>query len=86
MNAKKLTGCLALLACVFAQGTSAASMRCGNYLIHDAQRSGTTKYEVLKKCGEPTSRMGHTWIYRKGSRDVMLQFNGSGNLLSIKNQ
>ena len=66
--------------------SQAASIRCGSHLIHDTQRNGATKYEVLKKCGEPKARMGNTWIYRKSGRDLALDFNNSGRLLTIRSK
>ena len=86
MNARLIRCCLITLFCGLAQNASAASMRCGNHLIHDGQRNGTTKYEVLKKCGEPEARQGHLWIYKRGGRSKVLQFNGSGTLDSIRDK
>lgn len=84
MSPRVKTSCLLVLLCGFAQTASAASLRCGNYLIQDGQRNGPTKYEVLKKCGEPVSRMGHTWIYKTAGRSKRLQFNGAGMLVTIR--
>jgi len=84
MNARLLTCCLLILCGGLAQNASAASIRCGNYLISDGGRAGTTKYEVLKKCGEPEARMGYTWIYTIAGRKKALQFNGSGTLITIR--
>ncbi len=83
----RILSCIALVAaCAMAPSANANSIRCGNHLIHDGQRSGTTKYEVLKKCGEPKSRMGHVWVYKKGPRTQSLHFNGSGKLIAIKDR
>jgi hypothetical protein len=62
----------------------ADSMRCGSHIINTGDRHGTDKYEVLKKCGEPTLRAGNTWIYEKdnGAKYTMV-FDDSGNLWSI---
>lgn len=30
-------------------------MKCGIHIIHDGGRYSPSKYEVLKKCGEPRS-------------------------------
>ncbi|MCZ6830326.1 MAG: DUF2845 domain-containing protein [Gammaproteobacteria bacterium] len=86
MSARLLTCCLITLFCGLAQTASAASLRCGNYLIQDGARNGTTKYEVLKKCGEPVSRMGNTWVYKSAARTKLLQFNNSGTLVTIRDE
>ena len=63
---------------------STGSMRCGNHTIADSGRSGPGKYEVIKKCGQPTERFGNTWIYdRPGRVKKILRFNDAGQLLSI---
>ena len=56
---------------LLANGANAETIRCGNYLIQDGERSGATKYEILKKCGEPASRMGHTrvWLFSIDSQN-----------------
>ena len=60
------------------------SMRCGTHIISSGERSGTGKYEVLKKCGEPASRSGNTWIYELtgGARRVVV-FDSDGRLMRI---
>jgi len=62
----------------------ADSVRCGSHVISAGERHGTDKYEVLKKCGEPTIRAGNTWIYEKsnGAKNVMV-FDASGRLSRI---
>ncbi len=62
----------------------ADSVRCGSHIISAGERHGTDKYEVLKKCGEPTIRAGNTWIYEKsrGAKRVMV-FDASGKLSRI---
>lgn len=62
----------------------ADSARCGSHIISSGERHGTDKYEVLKKCGEPTIRAGNTWIYEKsqGAKRVMV-FDASGKLSRI---
>jgi hypothetical protein len=70
-------GCLTI-----ATPALAGSMRCGTNLIQSG-RDGV--YEVLKKCGEPTARLGYTWIYESpGKRKRVLQFDGQGILRDIK--
>ena len=63
----------------------ADSVRCGSHIISSGERHGTDKYEVLKKCGEPTIRAGNTWIYEKshGAKSVMV-FDASGKLSRIE--
>ena len=66
---------------VFASG----SMRCGTHIISPAGRHGPGKYEVLKKCGEPTARQGDTWVYEQPQRGKrVLRFDASGNLTRVE--
>ncbi len=60
------------------------SMHCGTHIISAGDRNGTDRYEVLKKCGEPTIRSGDTWIYEQagGVRRVVV-FGADGNLTRI---
>jgi hypothetical protein len=69
-----------MLGPAFASG----SMSCGTHIISAGERHGTGKYEVLKKCGEPTARSGNTWIYEQpgGGRRVVV-FDASGSLSRI---
>ena len=63
----------------------ADSVRCGSHIISSGERHGTDKYEVLKKCGEPTIRAGDIWIYEKahGAKTIMV-FDASGKLSTIE--
>ena len=62
----------------------ADSMRCGSHIISTGGLHGPDKYEVLKKCGEPTVRSGNTWVYdRPGGVQYIVVFDGIGNLLQI---
>ncbi len=63
----------------------ADSVRCGSHIISTGERHGTDKYEVLKKCGEPTIRAGNTWIYEKshGAKTIVV-FDASGKLSRIE--
>ena len=74
-----------LLSTLMLEPAFADSTRCGRHVISSGQRQGTDKYEVLKKCGEPTTRAGNTWIYEKsrGIKTVMV-FDDLGYLSSIK--
>ncbi len=60
------------------------SMRCGTHIISAGERQNTKRYEVLKKCGEPTDRTGNTWIYEQsgGARRVVV-FDSDGRLMRI---
>ena len=69
--------------CVLSEAALAGSMRCGGHYIADGGRHGPGKYEVLKKCGEPTERFGGTWIYDKGRSRYVLRFNDAGLLVAI---
>jgi hypothetical protein len=86
MAIRLLSCALATGLLLMSHGASAETIRCGNYLIQDGERSGATKYEVLKKCGEPASRMGHTWVYQKGKKAIQLRFNGAGQLETIRSE
>ena len=62
----------------------ADSMRCGSHIISTGGLHGPGRYEVLKKCGEPTVRSGNTWIYeRPGGVQYVVVFDSNGNLLQI---
>ena len=60
------------------------SMRCGTHIITSNPSNPSGKYDVLKRCGEPTTRYGDTWIYKKGSITQRLQFSGNGLLQNIQ--
>jgi len=74
-----------LLSTLMLEPAFADSTRCGRHVISSGQRPGTDKYEVLKKCGEPTSRAGNIWVYEKsrGVKTVMV-FDALGKLSSIE--
>lgn len=59
------------------------SMRCGTHIISANPSSPSGKYEVLKRCGEPSERYGDTWIYKKGSVTHSLEFSSNGQLRNI---
>ena len=83
---KLTTTCLAsvtgLLLTVM-QSASAGTINCGVHLIQDDTRIAVTKYEVLKKCGEPKLREGDTWFYEKSGSTVEITFK-SGRISSIR--
>ena len=76
-----LAGVLGMFAVNSAQ---AGSISCGVHKIQDGStRSSATKYEVLKKCGEPKIREGDSWIYSMGGRDTEVYFQ-NGKVQSIR--
>ena len=84
MNARTKLFALFAVFFLFSTEALAASMRCGNHVIHAGGRSGPGKYEVLKRCGEPTDRSGNVWIYeRKGKQRIIIQFKDNGLISSI---
>ena len=73
-----------LLSMLLMDTALAGSMRCGTHLITTGGLHGPGKYEVLKKCGEPTVRSGDTWIYDKpGGVKYVVVFDASGYLARI---
>lgn len=65
------------------QPVEAGSLSCGNYRFTGSSRSPTTKYEILKKCGEPTYREGDTWVYDRSGKSVLVHFK-AGQVTSIR--
>ena len=77
---------LAAVACagvITAQWAVAGSMRCGQHIIHDSGRHGPGKYELLKKCGEPTERFGNTWVYDRSGNRYVVRFEDTGRIRTI---
>jgi len=73
-----------LLSMLLMQTALAGSMRCGTHIISTGGLHGPGKYEVLKKCGEPTIRSGDTWIYDKpGDKKYVVVFDAAGYLARI---
>ena len=80
----KLIVASVFLSALMLEPALAGSMRCGTHLISTGGRPGPGKYEVLKKCGEPTIRSGDTWIYDKpGSAKYVVVFDAAGYLARI---
>ena len=76
----KLIAASVFLSALMLEPALADSMRCGTHIISSGERQGPDKYEVLKKCGEPTDRFGNTWIYEQpggGTRVVVFDARGS---------
>lgn len=70
-----------VLSAFIVQSAIADSMRCGTSLI---SKKNTGKYEVLKKCGEPTERYGNTWVYDvKGKKRKVVKFKDNGQISSV---
>jgi hypothetical protein len=65
--------------------TLADSMRCGTHIISSGGLHGPGKYEVLKKCGEPTFRSGNSWTYEQpGGISRVVVFDANGSLVRIE--
>ena len=57
-------------------------MRCGTHVIEDGGLHNiVTIDEVVKKCGQPSSREGNTLYYKKKGK--RLDFDTEGRLMSI---
>ena len=81
---KWIVASVILLSMLLMETALAGSMRCGTHLITTGGLHGPGKYEVLKKCGEPTVRSGDTWIYEKpGGVKYVVVFDASGYLARI---
>ncbi len=67
---------------LFTGSVKADSIRCGSHIIEDGGiHEEVTMEEVLKKCGQPSSREGSMLYYKnKGKR---LDFDTEGRLMSI---
>jgi hypothetical protein len=83
-KSKWIAASIILLSMLLMQTALAGSMRCGTHIISTGGLHGPGKYEVLKKCGEPTVRYGNTWIYEKpGGKKYVVVFDVGGNLVQI---
>jgi len=81
---KWIVASVILLSMLLIESAFAGSMRCGSHIISTGGLHGPGKYEVLKKCGEPTIRSGDTWIYDKpGGVKYVVVFDASGYLARI---
>lgn len=76
-----LTAAITLL---LTTNVNADSIRCGSHVIEDADlHKAMTMEEVIKKCGQPSSRKGSMLYYKnKGKR---LDFDSNNKLMSIHN-
>ncbi len=87
MTKKRVLGGFASVALMLLteQALGGGTMRCGIHLIHAGGRHSPNKYEVLKKCGEPTYREGNTWTYDRGSGSSrIIRFNRGGSVVNIQ--
>lgn len=74
----------AILVAMLAAGTASAQIwECGESMVETGV--GTTKEEVLEKCGPPTSKDSDRWYYRNqpGQVTVVLTFE-TGKLMQIE--
>ena len=83
-KSKWIAAFIGLFSMLLMQAALAGSMRCGTHLISTGGLHGPGKYEVLKKCGEPTVRSGDTWIYEMaGGKKYVVVFDAAGYLARI---
>jgi len=67
---------------LFTPGIQADSIRCGTHIIEDADlHKAPTIKEVIKKCGQPSSRKGNKLYYKKKGKK--LHFDTNERLMSI---
>ena len=59
----------------------ADSIRCGSHIIEDGGENPPTMKEVIKKCGEPTSREGNKLVYKKHGKH--LDFDTENRLVAM---
>ena len=83
-KSKWIVASVILFSMLLMESALAGSMRCGSHIISTGGLHGPGKYEVLKKCGEPTVRSGDTWIYDKpGGVKYVVVFDAAGYLARI---
>lgn len=81
MNISKFVAALAI-PLLFTATVEADAIRCGSHVIEDGELENIpTMEEVLKKCGQPSSREGSSLYYKKKGK--RLDFDTEGRLLSI---
>jgi hypothetical protein len=62
-------------------------MRCGGDLIEAGGEPAPSEAQVLAKCGEPSSRHGNNWYYKRPDGSTYrLHFNDNGELESIQEE
>lgn len=68
---------------LFTANVKADSIRCGAHLIEDGELQNiVTMDEVVKKCGQPSSREGTTLYYKEKGKQ--LHFDAEGRLVPIQ--
>ena len=68
---------------LFTANVKADSIRCGTHVIEDGELQNiVTIDEVVKKCGQPSSREGNTLYYKEKGKK--LHFDTEGRLESIQ--
>ena len=81
MNISKFVAVVAITL-LFTANVQADAIRCGSHVIEDGElENAPTMQEVLKKCGQPSSREGSSLYYKKKGK--RLDFDTEGRLLSI---
>ena len=84
-QAIKLTLSITAFWLIMGQPAVAGTIQCGVHYIQDAERLPSTKYEVLKKCGEPVAKMGNIWVYEQtGGLKKEIVFTDAGTVASIR--
>lgn len=84
-QAIKSTLCIAAFWLITGQPAVAGTIQCGVHYIQDSERRPSSKYEVLKKCGEPITKMGNTWTYEQsGGLKKQIIFSDAGTVSSIR--
>ena len=80
MNIKCWSMVLLMLVSVSSSSVYAVSLECNGNIVS----TGITEEQLLNACGEPTSRNGANWVYRKpGSIPVLVTF-GNGAVIFIR--
>ena len=85
-NKLKLIIASVVLCAIAGNPALANSMRCGTHLITGGDTGSPGKYEILKRCGEPTARYGNTWVYKKRGVANVLRFTSEGQLNYIQKE
>ena len=77
---------LFLMLFLFSQPALAGSMKCEGGIIQDNLRTPVTIGQVQSKCGEPDTKQGNVWVYKKGNLIYRLQFDSNGDLRKLDGQ
>ena len=80
MNLKCWSMMVLILVSVMSSSVYAVSLECNGNIVS----TGITEEQLLNACGEPTSRNGANWVYRKpGSIPILVTF-GNGVVIFIR--